>query len=55
MLVAGGIVRREMVAGLNLWLTIGTRMPKSLKSIAVSELGRVLVLLMLLVAVPEVE
>ena len=55
MLAAGGIVRREVAAGLNLWLAIGARMPKSLKGIDVSELGRVLALIMLLVAVPEVE
>jgi len=54
---AGGIARRGMVAGLNLWSAIGARMPKSLKGIDVSELqvGRVLAVIMLLVAVPEVE
>ena len=57
MFAAGGIARRGMVAGLNLWSAIGARMPKSLKGIDVSELqvGRVLAVIMLLVAVPEVE
>jgi hypothetical protein len=53
--LAGGIARREMAARLNIWLVIGARMPKSLKGIDKSELGRVLALIMLLVAVPEVE
>jgi len=54
-LTAGGIARRGMVPGLNLWLAIGARMRKLLKGIDVSELGRVLAVIMLLIAVPEVE